>query len=79
MHELMDRHVEARTMTDLAGVYARHGALRSAIACYERGLAAVREVGDRHGEAQTLRDLAAMRDRAAAQDAAARSNARTAS
>ncbi len=36
---------------------------RAPLAFYERGLEAIRELGDRHGEARTLRDLKiAMRD-----------------
>ena len=80
MPELTNRRVEARTMTDLAAVHARNGALREAIACYERSLDALRELGDRPGEARTLRELEALHQLAAtAQDAPARSNARTAS
>ncbi len=56
----LDSHVAAHTMIDLAGVHARHGSLRDASVCYERGLAAMRELGDRHGEARTLAHLAAV-------------------
>ena len=79
MLERMDRQSAAHTMTDLAGVHLRHGSLRDAITCYERALEAMREQGDVEGEARTLRDLNAVRRCAAAQAAAARSNARTAS
>jgi hypothetical protein len=79
MLDLTDRHIEARTMTDLAGVYVRHESLSAAIMCYERRLAAVRELGDLDAEMQTLRELDAMRARMAAHAAPARSNARTAS
>ncbi len=79
MLEFMDRHVAADTMTELAGVHARHGCLRDAITCYERALDAMREHSNRALEARTRRDLDAVRGGAAAQEAAARSNARTAS
>lgn len=79
MLELMDRHVAAHTMTDLAGLHVRKGSLRDAITCYERALEALREEGDHEGVALTLCRLAATRDLAAAQRASARSNARTAS
>lgn len=79
MPDLMDRQIAADTMTDLAAVHVRHGSLRDAIACYERAIDALREEGDHRGVAQTLRDLNAVRKRAAAQEAVARSNARTAS
>jgi len=79
MHELMDRHVAANTMTDLAAIHLRHGCLRDAINCYDSALAAMREQGDLDGEMQTLRRLDAVRERLSVQDAAARSNARTAS
>ena len=79
MLELMDRQIAAHTMTDLAAVHVRHGSLRDAVTCYERALDAMREQGDVEGEARTLRELAAVRRCAAAQEAAARSNARTAS
>ena len=58
MLDLTDRRIAAQTLTDLAGIHARHGALRDAITCYERCLATMREHGDRHGEAQTLASLA---------------------
>jgi len=70
MLELTDRHVEARTMTDLAGVYARHGSLQTAIACYERGLVALRDIGEHHAEARALRELSAVRELASLQAAA---------
>lgn len=79
MLELMNRHVAADTLTDLAAVHVRHGSLRDAITCYERALDAIREQGDQVAAEQTLRDLEAVRRRAAAQGAAARSNSRTAS
>lgn len=79
MLELMDRHVAAHTMTDLAALHLRAGSLRDAITCYERALEAQRDAGDRDGAALTLRRLDATRALAAAQDAPARSNARTAS
>ena len=79
MPELMDRHVAAHTMTDLAALHVRTGSLRDAITCYERALDAQREVGDCDGAALTLRRLDATRELAAVQTAPTRSNARTAS
>ena len=79
MLELMDRHVAAHTMSDLAALHVRNGALRDAVTCYERALEALREEGDREGAARTLRRLTETRELAAAQAAPARSNARTAS
>ncbi|HEV2060982.1 MAG TPA: hypothetical protein VGR11_16650 [Solirubrobacteraceae bacterium] len=79
MLELMDRHVAANTMIDLAAVHVRHGSLRDAITCYERAVEAMREQGDHHGEAQARRALEAARARAAAQEGERRSKARTAS
>lgn len=70
MPKLMDREVQARTMTDLAGVYARHGSLHSAIECYERGLAAIRALGDLDAEKHLLDELEAVRNLAALQAAA---------
>ena len=58
MLDLTDRRIAAQTLTDLAGIHVRHGALRDAITCYERCLATMRAHGDRHGEAQTLASLA---------------------
>ena len=58
MLDLTDRRIAAQTLTDLAAIHARHGALRDAITCYERCLATMREHGDRRGEAQTLASLA---------------------
>lgn len=58
MLDLTDRRIAAQTLTDLAGIHVRHGALRDAITCYERCLATMREDGDRHGEALTLASLA---------------------
>ena len=58
MLDLTDRRIAAQTLTDLAGIHVRHGALRDATTCYERCLATMREHGDRHGEAQTLASLA---------------------
>jgi hypothetical protein len=72
MLELTDRHVAGRTMTDLADVYARHGSLQAAMACYERALAAFRDVGDTDAEAHALCRLDALR-KLAARQAAARS------
>ena len=58
MLALTDRRIAAQTLTDLAGIHVRYGALRDASTCYERCLATMREHGDRHGEAQTLASLA---------------------
>jgi len=58
MLDLTDRRIAAQTLTDLAGIHVRHGALRDATTCYQRCLATTREHGDRHGEAQTLANLA---------------------
>ena len=58
MLDLTDRRIAAQTLTDLAAIHVRHGALRDAITCYERCLATMREHGDRQGEAQTLASLA---------------------
>jgi len=79
MLELMDRPIAANTMTDLAAIHVRNGCLRDAISCYENALVAMREEGDRDGEAQTLRRLDAVHELVTDQDAAAPSNARTAS
>ncbi|MDP1848360.1 MAG: tetratricopeptide repeat protein [Solirubrobacteraceae bacterium] len=58
MLDLTNHRIAAETLTDLAGVHARRGALRDAIVCYERCLATMRAHGDRDGEAQTLASLA---------------------